>query len=903
MPDNKISSSKREIYTKLLDIAEKYTDIKNTDFLKTGLFGYMTESMAMMMRDSTIHKSMLYNESFLNTAMLPKSVYNWAKMFNIEVQKAKPKYAEIDIVIPSDSISNFLKLGLTDAEKERYGLTEQDVGEGGFIILNKEDPIVASDYYFSLEHSILIKYNVINNIYSARYITTEYVSTSFQTINRTNLILKNDGKNIVIKARAYQYRRSSHIRQINSTSFLNKIQKFTFEDQFCGAKLFYKENGVKTEVDLKYSEMEKGLNNNVAFYNLIDSNQLQINFKIGEGYFIPSSNTTIEVVIYTTKGLKAPSIFNGDALIFFSDTDLKALPLIVQFNPTTLMGGMDSPSISDIKKTIISEISTRNTITTKADLENYFSILTALTEDVNNGKIKFIKKRDDIIKRMYNAYLLLRDNVDDSKEEMVINTQTLSACVPTNTMNVKLSLDSLDDLAQKSFNYNFPAFDMAGNNLSSTNNAKDYYISPFNIFISTYPVNFVKFIYNLTNSESDCSYATETLNDRLHEELNGFYIIPNKLTLFRGFEDEGYKASNKYILTLNTTTNFPVGISDTDVPPLSFGGTIDVVGSASSITLSTKDIEVESHVTEEKGIYSTDIKMYITVGSPEFYFFPSNTLADGIATTDLYCNSIRLCGSNGAPSSFSDKEKFKISLERFTIQDIETKLVLNSNDSLQIYTQLDDIMESSLIHNSSSGDSNIYPLALTDVPLVHSSFFDNNISSGDRRRGFIEQLFTYINLLKDNLDRLETSTFFNLKFYNTYGVSNLYNTSNTNIKLRLIVHLNNADHMNNENLKAEIKSYIRKLVDNMNNDNSFNYSALNSAICSSETYGNYIRNVEFVGLNGTFNQYIGRLSINNDIYTPEWLNLDAKTLISGSDSGISFVFDSNSQNTTSLTNK
>ena len=70
---NIISSSKKEIYTKLLDIAEKYTDIKNTDFLKTGLFGYITESMAMMIRDSSYHKTMLYNESFLNTAVIPKS--------------------------------------------------------------------------------------------------------------------------------------------------------------------------------------------------------------------------------------------------------------------------------------------------------------------------------------------------------------------------------------------------------------------------------------------------------------------------------------------------------------------------------------------------------------------------------------------------------------------------------------------------------------------------------------------------------------------------------------------------------------------------------------------------------------------------------------------------------------
>ena len=84
MEENKISSSKEEIYNKLLNISENYFDGPE-DFLKTGLFGYITESIAMMIRDSSYHKSMLYNESFLNTAIIPKSVYNWAKMFNINV--------------------------------------------------------------------------------------------------------------------------------------------------------------------------------------------------------------------------------------------------------------------------------------------------------------------------------------------------------------------------------------------------------------------------------------------------------------------------------------------------------------------------------------------------------------------------------------------------------------------------------------------------------------------------------------------------------------------------------------------------------------------------------------------------------------------------------------------------
>ena len=99
-----VSSSQYDIYAKLLAIASKYTDINNEDFLKTGLFGYITESMALIARDSSFHKTMLYNESFLNTANMPKSVYNWAKMFNINISNATPAYADIMVTIAVENL-------------------------------------------------------------------------------------------------------------------------------------------------------------------------------------------------------------------------------------------------------------------------------------------------------------------------------------------------------------------------------------------------------------------------------------------------------------------------------------------------------------------------------------------------------------------------------------------------------------------------------------------------------------------------------------------------------------------------------------------------------------------------------------------------------------------------------
>ena len=79
--NNKISATKIDIYDKLLSIARlNFPDYDNYDFMRSGAFGWMIESMAMSIRDNALYKTMLYNESFLNLAVMPKSIYSRANV-------------------------------------------------------------------------------------------------------------------------------------------------------------------------------------------------------------------------------------------------------------------------------------------------------------------------------------------------------------------------------------------------------------------------------------------------------------------------------------------------------------------------------------------------------------------------------------------------------------------------------------------------------------------------------------------------------------------------------------------------------------------------------------------------------------------------------------------------------
>ena len=77
-----------------------------------------------------------------------------------------------------------------------------------------------------------------------------------------------------------------------------------------------------------------------------------------------------------------------------------------------------------------------------------------------------------------------------------------------------------------------------------------------------------------------------------------------------------------------------------------------------------------------------------------------------------------------------------------------------------------------VVHKVGTDPVYISHITIKDIPVVHASFFTDETA----QTKFIRQLFIYIEMLKENLGKLETNTFFDLKFYNTHGDSQYYNT-------------------------------------------------------------------------------------------------------------------------------
>jgi hypothetical protein len=948
-----ISSSKYDIYSKLMFIANKYFDVQNEDFLKVGLFGYITESMAMIARDSSFHKTMLYNESFLNTAVMPKSVYNYAKMFGVSVPAATPAYADIQMTIPIDSLS-FVNLNANELNLEKYvkyGSDLRTLINKRVMIIDRSNQFIAGQYKFALEKSLFLYQNSDGSgPITVKYCTTESVTTLLHDIS--NFFIKtfiSQDRFISFVVRAFQYEIREIDKQITSSSFLDtKIHRFFFTDQFVGARLSYIRNSTTTPIELRFSNIETNqtTNRNFAYYNLVDENAIQLTFSSGSNDFMPSANSILRLELYTTKGAAGNITYTGDVIFRFQEESLKNIPVLAVFFDNISLGGINIPDISRLKSTIINEISTRDVIVTEADLNSYFLILTSLLESVNDGKIVFIKKRDDILRRVFSAYILMRDGLDLDGNPG--DPGYASKVIPTNTITADFAISSnmskpfgtvikLKEGTLNEYEY-VPTTALSGSD--------DYYVVPFYMRVNLDPFRKVKYIYNLTDDSTSLSYKTVSASS------GSVTIIPSTISVRRGLE--GSNASPYYIIAasfvtdrdfntiINQNTEFnlrfiPRGSStpadgeflsfvkddklsiisvssDNDVNRFNttiefvvdvnvngsefdfsdekatndYGTFLNVFHNEKTLTL-PENVRIELEVKDNNNpdlnnVFISDKDLLFFRNLDELMFSDINMKK---ANPIWYQLQNRLFSGTTTPTSgtgyiagdyFFNTELEPKELHYFDGEDWEE--IEDMNFGISLPTNIQDLVDENFFVLNTSGsyslyqyDSNTYITSVTikDIPVVHQSFFNSEAN----QTKFIKQLFIYIDTLKENLGKLETNTFFDLKFYNTYGPSQYYNSLRTDMNLELDVYV----YEYSDTLASAIRDLVRLLVDGANNRKALRISSLIKDLTSS--FDRYIDHIDFKGLNGTFTQYIKEdATITKNLFAPEYFNIPIENIVS-----------------------
>lgn len=886
MAKNVISASKYDIYNKYLAIGEKYFGA-NKDYLSFGAIGYWTELMASNLRDSAIHKTMIYNENFLNTAIMPKSIYNWAKMFNVNVSTAKPSKAYIKITLSEEDFTNYAINYSTNQESfiNNYGSDISAISDAhSVVVISKENVIQAGEFPFLLEHSILL-YSTAQGSYKARYCLTEGKleknTTNFGDyldpyINVRVLKTEDEDRYLELSVIAYQYRVNQYKKRIASSSFLDtRLHKFEFNDQLAGCILYKKENTLTKEVTLLFSDMPVDENkyDNVAFYNLIDDNLLQIKFKGTTVSPVPQTGTILDMYIFETKGTAGNIFYAEDIIINLKNEDYKNLSIIANFEAKST-GGLDKSSLEDIKNIIIKELSTRSTIISLSDLNSYFGSLATQIKEVNNSNITFIKKRDDIIKRTFTAYLLLRDGimgVDENGKPIFAPSAYPSKVIPTNTVDLQYSLQNTTENAIV-LNSTFQI--QENNNVFSVNNSptpsdaaiSNTYFLPFEAHVYLNGYRQVKYYFVNTNN------STALITNSIKGESD-YYIIPIDINVKRPFTTDS--ASDKYIFTARVRSNMTESqISGCDFK-VGFSDISEAETDISDITITTESGE------------DANEKFYLI----KFYAKPhceENATSSIIFDTLTSKSNLKLeIGSNTTSINENNIVKLKISS---SVLDYDAEF--RSYEKINFFYSLSAIMSSDVqVTQIGTGSTATYTVTIKDVPIINKSFLTswNGLSAEDLHNTLTSQLFSYIKIIKEALTKLENNTFIDLKFRNTYGISKFYNCEKTNIRLGLKIYLKNAAGINeNGELENEIRDYIRVQVDLANHitetvDADSDVGELNISeiiALTTSAYSDYISRIDFISLNGTFNQHISKIYNEEDHpeLVLEYFNLDSTTL-------------------------
>ena len=236
------------------------------------------------------------------------------------------------------------------------------------------------------------------------------------------------GDIISIKVNIYQYTKNT----VRYENFSNDLSDNLFFDTKFSDNLCY------FDIDYIYAGETKKLNGyfndsltpeeEQYFYYTFSDNVLTTYFSGLPNEFKPAINSKLDLNIFTTMGTECNFSYNGEIKCIFEDKIAS-----IEYGATLLSdpaGGRDMPTKKEVKQDLIYEFLTRDNLITEFDLDNYFNKIIK-SNVINASEIKFIKKRDDMLKRCYGAFILFRD------EHGYI--------IPTNTIDVDLFIDVNND--------------------------------------------------------------------------------------------------------------------------------------------------------------------------------------------------------------------------------------------------------------------------------------------------------------------------------------------------------------------------------------------------------------------------------------------------------------------------
>lgn len=886
------------------EVAPRYFDkIPNLSDLNVGLFGYINDVLAETTRDNYFAISTLYKEIFPQLAELPESIYNHALIYQLSNTFAIPAKCYFTMLIAEDSIIN-------NSTTTSQGYSYFDIDSGMSFMIDGKN--------FMLDYDIRI---------SSKKTATGYSHTAQYKIDRENplsdlynpYILSgiylgdNRKRYISLQVTLHQVAKKQLENVITSNDYINAVTlEYAFTNQLANFEIFY-----KSPSSTSYTQLKKQLENTAkledpfCFYSLTNDQTLKITFSNDEHYFQPEYNSDLIIELYTTLGADGNfEKYDGNTIQVIGKYDKYSSNRGVVFMGNVLgssENGSDRMTLEDLQNETIKSYSTVKSFTTPNDLNLYFNDVMAKANE--KTKVAFMKKRDDAYERLYNAFVLFKDQNDN-----VVPTNTLDVIVKSADVDYNLVQTSRNVIkAGKIYQYIEDAEEPYAkvrtdldrrSDLDVFENSSDefIYMNPFLMILGTNPLSAGFYINTISSSspvdyidigsESFYQFIVDTI-EISRNAINGDdeYEFTVKMNPSSELEEEAFqmieedtKLTDEMHIFYNEYNGYTYLDNENLRVVLEIMGTKDE--RKAFVLLQLEGFNEEYYIFKGKirtnDYLSVDQELQITHGlrDPET-FEENNTKTVLIPSTDCNINIYVLYEyPDLTVSKETEFNKFKL-LANHTLTN---KYKIDNAALANFVIPVKEIR--SCVEYVMKEAEGKYTFRLEAVPLIKANY----MRLAGARENFLKSLNNVYKYLEIAMNQLPNNFNIDIKFFNTYGRSKHYYLVNSEEhidKINVSLEYNAKFNIVNpeliiEDIKLFIKNKIESEEISLVASPSF-YSSSISATCFEKFPNLVFLDLVKINLYGTEvqslesdvneNNIIQEL-INTDNIIPEYLNID-----------------------------
>ena len=801
-------------YTSLYDIKDfalnilgpKYFPEDVIEGYNVGLLGYSLDFMTTTTEDIFNTVPVVANEMFPNLAQMPNTIYNYASLFQEHTLLATPAVMECILLLPLDSL-----------------LANSNYGSDGTyktFILDQRTVVHVEEHRFMLDYDILItlrpyrKNHIITCSYLREYnnslsnIKNPYIKYQKYNYNGTQYIA------LLVKMR----RCDKHVfetRVIDNDRINVTTIQVPFTDQLANFEVFYRES-----TDNKFIQLQKRLVNSkvikepFCYYKLKNNQMLELTFTTRENYFKPKFNSEIKVEYYTTDGSASNfELYTGYDVEVYRNSEKyenNARVPVIAITESASTSGKDIPSLLDLRDRVADCFATVNSYTTESDLQRHFNSFDIL----NDVRVSFIKKRDDIFDRLYTAYSISKDSY--------------GSYYKTNTVQLKIYKSQFDHEFEQSERMllkpsNTFIYDGASTKRIVKVDTEEILDLGFNN----------QFVYQnpflMTVSKNGMvGYYLNNINDKI--PLDYEYVNDNSMVQFICNNLYVYRSS----INNEKTYKFKLYLTATDVdiesPMIDEAGNdtgrIKVVltflhkngKEAAYIECKKTDFNLETmRYTFEGEVYTDDfisdteaVRLYdlknVMDGKDLVQMIPMTNLKMNIYTLFEYENK-------NTRHAFSHIEGFENTTitNKYTTEETRVELVTPLN-----------MLKSHMVWEKDELGSDY--LLIKDVPVMKwkDTLYEKDIEEFDR---FVQILKSQYDYMDEIMSKKTNNYSIDMKFYNTYGRSNnfvigedqeLLNHVNCTLELKVYPYVRSEGPTLVRDMKMFIKEYFEKINKDVN---------------------------------------------------------------------------------------